>query len=211
MEIMKFVINRKFIPAFFAFVLMILSFGCNDTSSKVQVNGTPTEAYKKLFEAVKSKDTNRIKASMSKSTLGFADAQSKRTNQSLEKILENGFMATTLAPALPEIRDERVKDNMGAVEVYNIKESKWEDVPFVAEDGEWKLAVGDLFANTYKLPSKGRATREMEAANAAGNNMIIVNTNQTGNFASAPRPANSNDMTTNSNRSVEAPQSNKAK
>jgi len=207
---MKFVINRKFIPAFFLFVLAIFSFGCKgsgNTESSVKVNGTPTEAYKKLFDAVKSKDTERIKASMSQSTLGFADGHSKRTNQPIEKVLENGFMATTLAPTLPQTRDERVKDNMGAVEVYNIKESKWEDVPFIAENGEWKLAVGDLFANTYKLPSKGRATLEMEAANT----MTVVNTNQMGNFSSAPRPQNKEDMTANSNKSVEVPQSNKAK
>ncbi|MCD9189296.1 MAG: hypothetical protein LUM44_22960 [Pyrinomonadaceae bacterium] len=209
---MKFVVNQKIIPALFLLAFAVLSFGCKGSGSpngSVNVNGTPTDAYKKLFEAVKSKDTNRIKASMSKSTLGFADAHSKRTNQPIEKVLENGFMATTLAPSLPEIRDERVKDNMGAVEVYNIKESKWEDVPFIAEDGEWKLAVGDLFANTYKLPGKGRATLEMEAANA--NNMIIVNTNQMGNFTSAPRLPRTEDMTTNSNKSVGVPQSNKAK
>lgn len=208
---MKFVINLKFIPALLVMGLLLLSFACKDEGNRTQVNGTPTEAYKKLFEAVKSKDTNRIKASMSKATLGFADAHSKRTNQTIEKVLENGFMATTLAPALPEIRDERVKENMGAVEVYNIKESKWEDVPFIAEDGEWKLAVGDLFANSYKLPSKGRSTLEMEAANSAGNNMIIVNTNQMGNFSSAPRPQKKDDVTANSNTSVEVPQSNKAK
>ena len=211
---MKFVVNQKIIPALFLLAFAVFSFGCKGSGTSdgsVKVNGTPTDAYKKLFEAVKSKDTNRIKESMSKSTLGFADGHAKRTNQPIEKVLENGFMATTLAPSLPEIRDERVKDNMGAVEVYNIKESKWEDVPFIAEDGEWKLAVGDLFANTYKLPSKGRATLEMEAANAAGNNMIIVNTNQMGNFKSAPRPPQKDDLTTNSNTSVAVPQSNKAK
>lgn len=209
---MKFVVNQKIIPALFLLACAVLGFGCKGSSeSSVKVNGTPTDAYKKLFEAVKSKDTNRIKGSMSKSTLAFADGHAKRTNQPLEKVLENGFMATTLAPSLPQTRDERVKDNMGAVEVYNIKESKWEDVPFIAEDGEWKLAVGDLFANTYKLPNKGRATLEMEAANAAGNNMIIVNTNQVGNFTSAPRPPQKDDLTTNSNKSVEVPQSNKAK
>jgi len=60
---------------------------------------------------------------------------------------------------------------MGAIEVYNSKDSRWEDLPFVLEDGKWKLAVGDLFAGTYKSPGKGRDALEKEAANAANPNM----------------------------------------
>lgn len=207
---MKFAIYRKFIPALFVFSLMLIGFGCNGSENKTNVKGTPTEAYKKLYEAVKSKNTDAIKAVMTKSTVAFAQAHAQRTNQTLEKVLENGFTATTFAASLPEIRDERVKDNMGAVEVYNSKESKWEDLPFVAEDGEWKLAIGDLFANTYRLPGKGRATLEMEAANAAGNNMIIVNTNGMGNFTSGQRAPKS-DLPLNSATNTAPAASNKAK
>lgn len=209
---MKFAINLKYIPAFLVFGVMILSFGCSGSGSSASVKGTPTEAYKRLFDAVKSKDTEKIKAVMSKSTIAFAESNAKRTNQTMEQMLKNGLMATTLAPTFPPTRDERVKDNFGAVEVYNIPESKWEDVPFIAEDGEWKLAVGDLWANTWQQPGKGLAVREMEAANAAGNNMVIVNTNGAGNFTSAPRSEKKDDMTANSNSNVAVPpQSNKAK
>ena len=68
--------------------------------------------------------------------------------------------------ALPNIRDERVKDNMGALEVWNSKESKWEDLPFMVEGGQWKLAIGEMWANTWKSPGKGRDQIEKEAANA---------------------------------------------
>lgn len=209
---MKFAINLKFIPAFLVFGLMILSFGCSGSSSSASVKGTPTEAYKRLFDAVKSKDTEKIKAVMSKSTIAFAESNAKRTNQTMEQMLKNGLMATTLAPTLPPTRDERVKDNFGAVEVYNMQESKWEDIPFIGEDGEWKLAVGDLWANTWKQPAKGRAVLEMEAANASGNGVMVVNTNGVGNFVSAPRTAKTDGLPANSNSNVAvAPQSNKAK
>jgi hypothetical protein len=61
---------------------------------------------------------------------------------------------------------------MGAVEVWNAKDRRWEDLGFVREDGRWKLAFGDQFAGTFKSPGKGRAQKEAEAANAMGNNMI---------------------------------------
>jgi hypothetical protein len=145
---------------------------------------TPTEAYKDLFAAVKSKNVDNVKKQMSKKTIDFAQSVAARQNSPLEKVFENGFTATTFSPTLPEIRDERVKDNMGAVEVYNSKDSRWEDIPFIKEDGVWKLAVGDLFAGTWNSPGKGKSARDMEAANAVSNNMIPAAPNSNFNFNS---------------------------
>jgi hypothetical protein len=89
----------------------------------------------------------------------------QRNNTPVEKMYENGFTATTFSETLPELRDERIKENMGALEVWNAKDNKWEDLPFINEDGGWKLAVGDLFADTYKSPGRGLDSLEKEAAN----------------------------------------------
>lgn len=125
----------------------------------------PADGYKKLYSAVKSKNTDAIKARMTAKTLSFAEVAAKRNNTPIEKVFENGFTATTFAETLPEIRDERIKENMGAVEVWNANDRRWEDLPFILEGGEWKLAIGDLFAGTYKSPGRGRAMREAEATN----------------------------------------------
>ena len=135
------------------------------TSSPVA--DTPTEAYKRLFNAVKAKNTDEIKKNMSKTSLDFAQMAAQRQNKNLENVLENGFTGTTFSPTMPEIRDERVKGNFGAVEVWNSKDSVWEDLPFVFEDGSFKLAVGDLFKGSFQSPGKGRDQLEKEAANAA--------------------------------------------
>ncbi len=147
--------------------------------------GSPTEAYKDLYAAVKSKDTEKIKAVMSKSTYAFGEMAAGRQNTPIEKVLENGFTATTFAPSLPEIRDERVDGDFGSVEVWNAKDNRWEDLGFVFEDGRWKLAIGEMFGGTFKSPGKGRAVKEQEAANLLSNNMIpanIGNANMNGNI-----------------------------
>jgi hypothetical protein len=131
---------------------------------------TPTEAYKRLYAAVKSKNVDSVKENLTKKTLDFAVSVSQRNNTPLEKVFENGFTATTFAESLPEIRDERVKENMASVEVYNSKDKIWEDLPFILEDGKWKLAVGDIFAGSFKSPGPGRAIKEKEAANAMNPN-----------------------------------------
>jgi hypothetical protein len=136
-------------------------------------NGSPTEAYKQLYAAVKSKDIEKIKATMSKSTQAFAQMVAARQNSPIEKVFENGFTATTFADSLPEIRDERVKGEYGAVEVWNEKDKRWEDLGFIYEDGAWKLAIGEMFGGKFQSPGVGRAIKEQEAANALnGNNMI---------------------------------------
>lgn len=121
---------------------------------------SPTEAYKMLFAACKAKDSERIKQLMSKSSLNLAQFNAGNQKITLEKSLENGLVAPTMAPALTQIRDERVKGNYGAVEVYNETDKRFEDLPFVLEDGGWKLAVGDIFQGTYQSPGKGQAEIE---------------------------------------------------
>ena len=143
---------------------------------------TPTDAYKMLYTAVKAKNTEAIKRMMSQKTLGFAESAAAQQNTPLPKFYENGITATTFAANLPQTRDQRVKDNMGALEVWNEKDNKWEDLPFVKEADGWKLAIGDIFAGTHQSPGKGQAQIEAESSNA---NTIPFGTNTSGNFPPA--------------------------
>ncbi|HKP69166.1 MAG TPA: hypothetical protein VJV05_07775 [Pyrinomonadaceae bacterium] len=152
-------------------VLLLITFACESPNDGGSAS-TPTDGYKRLYAAVKSKDTEKIKAAMSKKSQDFAQMVAARQNNPVEKIYENGFTATTFSETLPEIRDERVNGDSGAVEVWNAKESHWEDLGFVKEDGSWKLAIGEMFAGTFKSPGMGRDQKEKIAANAVSNNMV---------------------------------------
>lgn len=198
---MNFNVSKKFINLGLVSALTFLVFSCQ-RQADVQGNGaqTPTDAYKMLYAAVKAKDTEKIKQIMSKDTQGLAQFLAERQKQPIEKSYENGFTATTFADTLPEIRAERVNDKFGAVEVYNQKEKRWEDLPFIKEDNGWKLAVGDVFKGAYKSPGKGQLQAEQEAANASGNNVIQMMPN--GNLS-----ANVNVNT----KSIDSPQSKKPK
>lgn len=158
------------------------AFSCGG-NQPVAGNDTPTEAYKRLYNAVKSKNTDAIKNELTEKTIAFGKSASAQYGKPEEKLFENGFTATTFSETMPAIRDERVAENMGAVEVWNSKDSKWEDLPFVLENGVWKLAIGEAFGGAYKSPGKGRDHVEREAANAInGNNMKAMpmpNTNAT--------------------------------
>ena len=176
-------------------VFAILSVGCGGQANTEPTcsagSDTPTAAYKRLFEAVKSKNTDLIKAQMTKGSIELASMVSAQNKTPLEKVFENGFTATTFAPSLPDTRDERINCNMGAIEIWNAKEQKWEDTPFMIEDGVWKLAVGEMFKGSYKSPGKGLATKEAEAANAARGNITMATSNVNSNqIANMPLPTN---------------------
>ncbi len=160
-------------------VISVISFAFACGGQNASGGGSsPTEAYKNLFAAVKSKDTGAIKKQLTKKTLEMGVMQSQRNKKPIEQVYENGFTATTFAETLPNIRDERVNGDMGNVEVWNSKESKWEDLPFMKEDGSWKLAIGDLFAGAFVSPGPGRDYIEKQAANAVSNTTVMLpNTN----------------------------------
>jgi hypothetical protein len=161
----------------------------SDDGALENPNDTPTEAYKRLFAAVKSKNTESIRNEMSEATQAFAGFVGKQQNKTIEEVYANGFSQTTFAETLPEIRDERIKGKMAAVEVWNAKANAWEDLPFVRERSGWKLAIGDAFRGSWTSPGKGRDAREKEAANViSGNNMINGAANAKSNANSRPVP-----------------------
>lgn len=171
---------------------------------------SPTEAYRMLYAAVKAKDSDTTKQLMSKGSLGLAGMQAGMQKKSLEQVLENGLLAPTLAPSITEIRDERVKDNFGRIEVRNEQEKKWEDLAFILEDGGWKLAVGDLFAGTFdpnNILPKGKAQIETEASNK----MMPMPSNAMTNFPEMNGNKSSKAPTSGETKSVEVPKEDKPK
>jgi len=176
-------------------MLLAISAGVLSCSSAPAAAGSPgdspTEAYKRLFAAVKSKNVDAIKAEMTENTLQFAQMVAAKQNTPIEKVFENGFTGTTFATDLPQMRDQRVADDMGNVEVWNTRDSKWEDLPFIKENGAWKLAVGDLFKGSFKSPGPGKDQREKMAANAANGNSAVQMPEPAAN-AQGSAPANSN-------------------
>lgn len=190
---------HKFFSLAFLIVISAFAISCGGSVSPGTPASSPTEAYKALYAAVKAKNTENIKERLTVKTKEFAEMVAQRNNTPLEKVFENGFTATTFADSLPDIRDERIDGNMGAVEVWNAKDSRWEDLAFINEDGGWKLAVGEQFAGTFKTPGKSRSFREREAANAVSNNTIEIKPEGNANVTpivpkrtEAPMPANAN-------------------
>ncbi len=113
---------------------------------------SPIATYTRLFNAVKAKNPEAIKQEMSDATLKFAESVAEQRKQNIYQILRNGFHASTIANKLPKMRDVRIKNEFADMEVWVEKEQNWEVVSFVFEKDDWKIAVGEIFAGTFKSP-----------------------------------------------------------
>jgi hypothetical protein len=122
---------------------------------------TPTAAYKALFDAVKRRDTEGIKRNMSRQTLNLAQMMSQTYKKTLAQSLENGMTESTMQPALPEIRNEKINGDQATIDVKKAN-GQWETLPFVKEDGGWKLAFGEVFAGKINItPASNSNTTPM--------------------------------------------------
>lgn len=145
--------------------ITFLGCGNNPPANAVASNDTPTEAYKRLYAAVKSKNIDSIKNEMTKQSNAFVATIAQMQNKPVDQIYANGLTSTLHSETLPEIRDQRINGDMGAIEVYNSGSKRWEDLPFILEDGKWKLAIGDDWNRNFKSPGMGRDLKERQAAN----------------------------------------------
>lgn len=197
---LKACISRSFILAATA---GLLAFGaCQGENVTPGKASSPKEAFKMLFAAVKSKNPEEIKRMLSKNTMKFAEGTAGQMKKTLDEQIKNGFTRTTFPDKLPPIRDERVKGNMGAVEVFNAKDQKWENLPFILEDGGWKLAIGDVWFKQWQSPGDSRTVREQKIANTMnsnntvpyGNGNVDFNANTVNQTPIVPRPAANNEQ-----------------
>ncbi|HEY0321611.1 MAG TPA: hypothetical protein VGC66_11680 [Pyrinomonadaceae bacterium] len=131
-----------------ALVIGIASLACSGFGS------SPTATLKAYFEAMQKKDAAGLKKTLSKGTLEmfeqFAKAQSPP--KTLDEALQTGLSSTTSTDSnkMPETRNEKIDGDKATLEVKNDKTGQWETVPFVKEEGSWKIAFDQMFRDLKK-------------------------------------------------------------
>jgi flagellar hook-associated protein FlgK len=113
---------------------------------------TPTATFKAFFEASKKKDVPAIKKGLSKGTLDMIDKVAKEQNKSTDDLLKDVYKDDK-GETLPETRNEKINGDTATLEVKNEKTGKWETLPFVKENGEWKIALDKFLTDMMKGPS----------------------------------------------------------
>jgi len=112
-------------------------------------HSTPTAAFKAFFEASKKKDVAGIKKGLSKGTVEMLDKLAKEQNKSTDDMLKEAYQ-NDKGETFPETRNEKISGDTATLEVKNDKNGKWETLPFVKEDGDWKIALDKFLQDMIK-------------------------------------------------------------
>jgi Domain of unknown function (DUF4878) len=112
---------------------------------------SPTATFKKFFEASKKKDVAGIRKTLSKGSLEMFDKVAKEQGKTTDDMLKD-VDKDSKSEAMPETRNEKIDGNTATLEVKNEKTGKWDSLPFVKEDGEWKIAFDKFIENMLKDP-----------------------------------------------------------
>jgi len=110
---------------------------------------TPTATFKAFFEASKKKDAAGMKKTLSKGTLDMFDKLAKEQNKSTDDMLKE-VDKDDKSEKMPETRNEKINGDTATLEVKNDKTGKWDTLPFVKENGVWKIALDKFLEDLLK-------------------------------------------------------------
>ncbi len=114
-------------------------------SSQTTLTGGPTETSKTFAEATKKKDAETIKKTLSKSTMKVIEESAKKQNISVNEVLTKA--EDPKGKDLPETRNEKIEGDTATLEIKDDITGKFDMMPFVKEDGGWKIAL-DVYMET---------------------------------------------------------------
>lgn len=106
---------------------------------------SPTETLRSLNEASKQKNPAEIKSYLSQGTLALLDESAARQKKQVDELLREEGAAPFYE--LPKILGEKVEGDTAVVEIENTATNEVEKIPFVKENGKWKVAIDVYLKN----------------------------------------------------------------
>jgi hypothetical protein len=101
------------------------------------VPSTPLETLKSYTAAIKKKDPTQMKLLLSDASIKMAEQQAKAQNATLDEIVQRETMFSESQRSV-EFRNEKVDGDRATIEMKNSFDA-WITVPFVREEGVWKI------------------------------------------------------------------------
>ena len=122
----------RFWPKFSIFVGLLLVVSCATPPP-----ATPLETFKTYIKAIKNKDTTTMKLLLTHDSIKMHEQEAKSQGVTLDDIVKKEPLFDPSQTSV-EYRNEKVEGDKATLEVKN-PYGVWETVPFLKEDGEWKI------------------------------------------------------------------------
>jgi len=127
---------------------IIFSLAVSVAACGTQKTATPLETFKTYTKAIKLKDTKTMKLLLSDATMKLHEKEAKAQGVSVDDIVKRETLFSENQTSV-NYRNEKIDGDKATLEVKNSFGS-WETVPFVLEDGNWKIdkiGYADRFQN----------------------------------------------------------------
>lgn len=128
---------------------------------------SPTETMKALNEASRKKDLETIKKLVSKGTLDLLEQTAQRQKTTVDELLRRDEGAPF--QELPETRNEKITGDAATIEIRNNATNDWETMPFVMENGVWKIALDRFMQDVMQRMNEEMKELPVNPPPAAGN------------------------------------------
>lgn len=116
-----------------AFLSLVMLLGCAGDAKPE----TPVETFKTYINAVKQKNTTKMKLLLSSDSIKMHEQEAKAQNVTLDDVVKRETLFSE-GQKVVEFRNEKVEGERATLEVKN-SFGAWESIPFVREDSEWKI------------------------------------------------------------------------
>lgn len=126
--------KTSLLKAFLAFVFLSGTFACSSGDSRP---ATPVETFKTYTKAIKMKDVTTMKLLLSRATLEMHQMEAQAQGVTVDDVVKRETLFTESQKTV-KLRNEKIDGDTATLEVENSFGS-WETVPFVKEDGQWKI------------------------------------------------------------------------
>lgn len=98
---------------------------------------SPIETFKTYTKAIKQKDTTTMKLLLSDATIKMHEKEAKAQGVNVDDIVKRETLFTENQKTV-EFRNEKIDGDKATLEIKNAY-GAWEKLPFVLEDGAWKI------------------------------------------------------------------------
>ncbi|HEY0427210.1 MAG TPA: hypothetical protein VGC76_05335 [Pyrinomonadaceae bacterium] len=106
---------------------------------------TPAKAIRTYIEAIRNKNLQDLKDSLSENTSRLLEAEAKGKNKTLDEILKTELETASAAtkPGEVETQNEKITGDNATIEFRCCGNVEWSQRTFVKEKGEWKISASN--------------------------------------------------------------------
>ena len=111
----------------------LTAFSCADEKKP----RSPLETFQTYTKAIKQKDTTTMKLLLSSESLKMHEQQAKSQNVTVDEIVKRETLFSSEQTSV-RFRNEKIEGDKAVIEIENAS-AIWETVPFINEEGVWKI------------------------------------------------------------------------